>query len=125
VAANGIGPAIGTLEADDARIAADVTAGEYGNLHADCALLDSDLSTVASSPTSPDETLSQDMTAAFSDEAAAGRDCFGGSAANQAVLARSRTERIQAQANLESALARIGTLTGRVPSTATTVPGGG
>lgn len=121
------GQHLGALEADDARIAADLrTVPPAATTKADCSLLVADLSGTAGDLPTPDVKLTSLLSAAYHDEQAAAADCVAGFDGAPGDLARAQADRRRAQRLLIAALARILTVTGKVPSTSTTttIPGG-
>ncbi len=126
VSATGFGSHVGTLQADNARIDADVArVPPAPALRADCSLLVADLSAVAGDLPTPDERLTSVLDAAYHADAASAADCTAGVGGDPAAMARSNVERRQAEHGLVAAMARILSITGSVPPTSTTTAAGG
>ncbi|HTU36371.1 MAG TPA: hypothetical protein VMF35_00045 [Acidimicrobiales bacterium] len=118
VSGTGLGDEIGTLVADNARIAK-VAPNGTGALHAACSTMINDAEMANSSLPSPDPTVTDLLTQAYGLEGTAGNDCYDG-ASNPALLTRSEREGIKADAFYNEALQRIRAITGKVPVTTTT-----
>lgn len=117
------GAAIGQLEADSRNIDLvlahrDSAAG----VRSACALLTNDAQTAYGNLTTPDSQLTNDLTIAYQDAAAAGTDCYNGASGGSKLLARSARERSKIDPLLDVAVQRIEAITGQVPSTSTTAP---
>lgn len=124
---NGFGGNVGTLLGDGARVDRVVEQGQgSGALKASCGVLEDDASTADGTLPTPDASLTDALSRAFQDDAAAANLCYGASPADQAALARAVRDVTKADALLESAVQQFSGLTGKVPSTTTTTtPGGG
>lgn len=123
VSSNQLGAWIGTLEADNDRIATVVREDRGPSVvYSDCALLIADLgnSPAGDLPT-PDAELTDDLDKAFRAEEAAGNACADGAHGDQSLLSRSAAERNEATVLFTAALERVMALTGRSPSTSTTI----
>ncbi len=123
VSGTGLGQEIGTLVADNARIAK-VAGNGSGALHAACSTIINDAEMANSSLPSPDPTLNDLLTEAYGLEGDAGNDCYGG-ASNRSDLTRAEREGIRADALYRRALERIRAVDGHPPATTTTVGNGG
>ena len=123
VSGTGLGPEIGTLVADNARIAKVVPNGS-GVLHAACSTIVNDAEMANSTLPSPDPTVTELLTQAYGLEGTAGNDCYGG-ASDRSTLTRAEREGSQADALYREALRRIGAVDGHPPATTTTVGNSG
>lgn len=112
------GEQIGTLIADNARIAK-VAPNGSGALHAACSTIVNDAEMANSSLPSPDPTVTELLTKAYGLEGTAGNECYD-AASNPKLLARAERTGIKANALYEEVLQRIRAIIGRVPSTTTT-----
>jgi hypothetical protein len=114
----GFGGEIGTLVADNARIAK-VAPNGAGALHAACSTMINDAEMANSSLPSPDPTVTDLLTRAYGLEGTAGNDCYDG-ATNTTLLHRAERDGITANALYEEAIQRIRALDGKAPVTTTT-----
>jgi hypothetical protein len=112
------GEQIGTLVADNARIAK-VAPNGSGALHAACSTMINDAEMANSSLPSPDPTVTDLLTKAYGLEGTAGNECYDG-ASNPKQLAQSERTGIKADALYEEVLQHIRAIDGRVPVTTTT-----
>jgi hypothetical protein len=119
VGGTGFGGDIGTLEADNARIAK-VAPNGAGALHAACSTMINDAEMANSSLPSPDPTVTDLLTKAYGLEGTAGNDCYNSGATNQTLLTKSEREGIQADALYNEVVQRIRQITGKAPVTTTT-----
>ncbi len=118
---SGGGAAIGQVEVDSANI--DLALARHdppSAIKTVCALLTTDAQTAIGNLPTPDTTVSDDLNNAYENAAAAGNDCYNGSAGG-ALLARSAKERAKIVPMLGSAASLIAAITGHVPSTSTTL----
>lgn len=125
VSGSGMGGTIGTVEADDSRIAT-VIEEHRGSaaVHTDCALLVTDLSNGAAGDLpSPDTEVTQDLSRAFNDEARAGSTCAD-HPGDAAVLAQARSAWTTAEVLFQAALDRVAAVTGHAPATTVTTQAG-
>jgi hypothetical protein len=123
---SGGGSSVGQVEADSRNI--DLAIARHNSaaaLRTVCALLTTDSQTAIGSLPTPDSQLTDDLNAAYQDGASAGNDCFNGAGGNASLLRRSATERAKLVPMLRTALERIASITGHVPSTSTTAPTAG
>jgi hypothetical protein len=118
VSGTGFGEDIGTLVADNARIAK-VAPNGAGALHAACSTMVNDAEMANSSLPSPDPTVTALLTQAYGLEGAAGNDCYDG-ASNHKLLVRAEREAIKADALYDEVLQHIRAIDGKVPTTTTT-----
>jgi len=112
------GEQIGTLIADNARIAK-VAPNGSGALHAACSTIVNDAEMANSSLPSPDPTVTELLTKAYGLEGTAGNECYD-AASNPKLLAQAERTGIKANALYEEVLQRIRAIIGRVPATTTT-----
>ena len=118
VSGTGLGGDIGTLVADNARIAK-VAPNGAGALHAACSTMINDAEMANSSLPSPDPTVTDLLTQAYGLEGTTGNECYNG-ASNPALLAQAEHDGIKAVALYNEALQRIRAITGKAPVTTTT-----
>lgn len=118
VSGTGFGGDIGTLVADNARIAKVAPSGA-GALHAACSTMINDAEMANSSLPSPDPTVTELLTRAYGLEGTAGNECYN-AASNPKLLEESQREAIKAEALYEEAIQRIRAITGKAPVTTTT-----
>lgn len=119
---SGGGSAIGQVEVDSANI--DLALARHdppSAIKTVCALLTTDAQTAIGNLPTPDTTLTDDLNNANEDAAAAGNDCYNGSAGVASLLGRSAKERAKIVPMLDTAVALIDAITGHVPSTSTTL----
>jgi hypothetical protein len=114
----GFGGDIGTLVADNARIAK-VAPNGSGALHAACSTMINDAEMANSSLPSPDPTVTDLLTQAYGLEGTAGNDCYNG-ASDPKLLDEAERDGIKADALYNEALQRIRAIDGKVPETTTT-----
>lgn len=117
------GSAVGQVEADSRNI--DLAIARHNTpaaLRTVCALLTTDAQTAIGSLPTPDTQLTDELNSAYEDAASAGNDCYNGADGNAALLRRSASERAKLVPMLQTALDRITSITGHVPSTSTTAP---
>jgi len=113
------GEQIGTLIADNARVAKDVPNGT-GAVHAACSTIVNDAEMANSSLPSPDPEVTDLLTQAYGLEGTAGNQCFDAGATNKKLLAQSHRNAIKAEALYDQVLQRIRQVDGKVVSTTTT-----
>ena len=109
---------IGTLVADNARIAK-VAPNGAGALHAACSTMINDAEMANSSLPSPDPTVTDLLTRAYGLEGTAGNECYDG-ASDATKLHQAERDGIRADALYEEAIQRIRALDGKAPATTTT-----
>jgi hypothetical protein len=118
------GEDIGTLVADNARIAKVVPNGS-GAVHAACATLVTDAEMANTELPSPDPEVTDLLTKAYGLEGTAGNQCYDAGSMNKKLLAESARNAIKAEALYNEALQRIRAIDGKVPATTTTVGNSG
>jgi hypothetical protein len=122
---SGGGASIGTLRADVANVDYVLARHEpAGSVRTACALLTNDAETAIGNLPTPDTQLTGELNTAYTDAAAAGDDCYAGATGNTALLDRSARERSKLTPLIATAVDRVVAVTGRTPSTSTTVPAG-
>jgi hypothetical protein len=114
-----LGEDIGTLIADNARIAKDVPNGT-GAVHAACATMLNDAEMANTNLPSPDPDVTTLLTKAYNDEGTAANQCYSAGATNKSLLNQSARNAIKAEAIFQEVLQRIRQIDGRTPSTTTT-----
>ena len=102
------------LRADLRRIGTPATAGAAATRTA-CDVLVTDALAANQQLPTPDGPLTTLLSAAYTDAAAAGRDCFHGAGGDSALASRSAGERARALAGLVRAEARFDALTSSLP----------
>ena len=112
------GEDIGTLVADNARIAK-VAPNGAGALHAACSTMINDAEMANSSLPSPDPTVTDLLTQAYGLEGTAGNDCYNGDS-DHSQLVSSERDGIKADALYEEVVQQIRSIDGRAPVTTTT-----
>lgn len=121
VTGSGLGQNIGTLHADGEHVNEVITKDKgTGAVHTVCGVLTVDAESANSTLPSPDTRLTQILAKAYGLEYDAGNDCYRAGATNTKLLAKSATERAQAQALFLQALARVAAVGGSPLSTTTT-----
>jgi hypothetical protein len=121
VAGAGAGSSIGTVEVDIKNVnLAFHQHDPAGEIRSVCGLLVTDAGTANGNLPTPDQQLSDDLSAAYGTAYDAGTDCYNGANGNQKLLATSTTLRAKAESQMNIALDRITAVTGKVPSTTTT-----
>jgi hypothetical protein len=118
------GADIGTLVADNARVAKVVPNGS-GAVHAACGTLVTDAEMANTELPSPDPEVTDLLTKAYGLEGTAGNECYDAGSTNKNLLARSARNAIKAEALYNEALQRIRAVDGKVPATTTTVGNSG
>jgi hypothetical protein len=117
----GAGGSIGTVEVDIKNVDLAFHQNDPpGEIRSVCGLLVDDAGTANGNLPTPDQQLSDDLSAAYATAYDAGTDCYNGANGNQKLLATSATLRSKAQTQMNTAIARITAVTGKVPSTTTT-----
>ena len=119
----GFGQAVGTLVADNARIALVAGRGS-GALHAACSTIINDAQAANGNLPSPDPDVTDILTRAYGLEGTAGNDCYGASG-NASLLGKSEREGIEADALYDEAVQRIRAVDGKAPVTTTTAGNSG
>jgi hypothetical protein len=128
VTQGGGGSSVGNLEVEARNI--DLALSRHDRpaaIREVCALLSNDAQTGIGNLPTPDQELTTDLDNAYLAGTAAGDDCYKGADGDAALLARSASERTRMVALLGVAVQRMTTVSGRTPTTDTTVPptGGG
>jgi hypothetical protein len=125
VSGTGLGEDIGTLIADNERVAKDVPNGT-GAVHAACGTILNDAGMANGELPSPDPDVTQLLTQAYGLEGTAGNQCYSAGATDKKLLAESARNAIRAQALYSQVLVRISQIDGKaVPTTTTTENGTG
>jgi hypothetical protein len=115
----GLGEDVGTLVADNARIAKDVPNGT-GAVHAACATLLNDAEMANTNLPSPDPDVTDLLTKAYGFEGTAANQCYDAGVSDTKLLVQSERNTIKAEALYQQALQRIRQIDGRTVSTTTT-----
>ncbi len=121
--AGGGGSAIGNVEVDSRNI--DLALSKHNApaaIRTVCALLSNDAQTGIGNLPTPDTRLTTALDDAYVDATSAGDDCYNGADGNSRLLARSAAERLRLVTLLGTAVQRVTEMTGRTPTTDTTVP---
>lgn len=121
VAGAGAGSSIGTIEVDIKNV--DLAFSQHdpsGQIRSVCALMASDAGIGNGNLPTPDQELSNDLSTAYATAYDAGTDCYKGAGSNSKLLATSAAGRTRTNTQLTTALDRITSITGHVPSTTTT-----
>jgi hypothetical protein len=118
------GEDIGTLVADNARIAKVVPNGA-GAVHAACGTLVTDAEMANTELPSPDPDVTDLLSKAYGLEGTAGNECYDSGSTNKQLLAESARNAIKAEALYNEALQRIRVIDGKVPATTTTAGNSG
>ena len=124
VGGTNLGPDIGTLIADNARIP-EVVRNGAGALHAACSTMLNDAEAANSELPSPDPEVTDLLNRAYGLEGTAANDCYDSGGTNTKLLTESRHDTIKAEALFNRVLQRIRAIDGQVPSTTTTVGNSG
>ncbi len=124
VSGTGLGQSIGTLLADNARVAK-VVANGAGAVHAACGTIVNDAEMANSNLPSPDPEVTDLLTQAYGLEGTAGNECYDAGVGNEELMARSRRDAIKAEALFDQALQRIRQIDGKTVSTTTTTDNAG
>jgi hypothetical protein len=119
VGGTGLGGAIGTLNADNARIALDVPNGT-GAVHAACGTVEVDADMANGELPSPDPQVTDWLSTAYGLEGTAATECYNAGATNKKLLAQSARNTAKAHALFERALIRIQSIIGTPVATTTT-----
>jgi hypothetical protein len=119
VSGTSFGADIGTLVADNARIAK-VAPNGTGALHAACSTMVNDAEMANSSLPSPDPTVTDLLTQAYGLEGTAGNDCYDAGAADKKLLLTSERDGIRADALYDEVIQRIRSIDGKPTVTTTT-----
>jgi hypothetical protein len=118
---SGSGADIGQVEADSDNVTYVLAHHETpSQIKTACALLTTDAQTGIGNLPTPDTELTDDLNNAYEDAAAAGTDCYHG-ASGGSLLVRSAQERGKLGPLIATAVDRIEAITGRTPSTSTTI----
>jgi hypothetical protein len=119
VSGTGFGGDVGTLVADNARVPKVVPNGS-GALHAACSTLVNDAEMANASLPTPDPTVTDLLSQAYTLEASAGNQCYAAGSNDKSLLTKSEHNSIHAEALFQEVLQRIKAIDGRTPSTTTT-----
>jgi len=119
VSGTGLGGDIGTLNADNARVALDVPNGT-GAVHAACGTIEVDADMANGELPSPDAQVTEWLSAAYGLEGTAGTQCYNAGATNTGLLAKSARNTARAHALFQRALIRIQSIIGKPVATTTT-----
>ena len=124
----GGGSSVGNLEIEAKNI--DLALAQHNKpaaIREVCALLSNDSHVGIGNLPTPDQDLTTALDNAYMEGTAAGDDCYKGADGNAALLAKSAAERTRMVVLLGNAVQRMRAVTGRTPTTDTTVPptGGG
>lgn len=115
------GASIGTVEVDVKNINLAFSQHDPpGEIRSVCGLLVDDSGTANGNLPTPDQQLSNDLSAAYATAYDAGTDCYNGANGDEKLLATSTNLRAKAQSQMVTAINRITAVTGQVPSTTTT-----
>ena len=122
------GAGVGNVEVDSRNV--DLALAQHNKpaaIKEVCALLSNDAQSAVGNLPSPDQQLTDALDAAYTAASAAGDDCYRGASGDARSLARSSAERAKLPSLFAVAVRRIVAVTGRTPTTETTVPptGGG
>ncbi len=113
VQSTGLDGSLSTLRADDARITLIVRERRgTGAVRADCGVLYTDTEAANTELPAPDARTTTLLSDAYTEEGRAANACYDAGDTDQALLRRSAAERGQAEALLEEAERRIGSVTG-------------
>ena len=115
----GLGGDIGTLNADNARVALVVPNGT-GAVHAACGTIEVDADMANGELPSPDAQVTDWLSAAYGLEGTAGTQCYNAGATNTELLAQSTRNTAKAHALFQRALIRIQSIIGKPVATTTT-----
>jgi len=113
----GFGEDIGTLVADNARIADEKTAGA---MRAACGTMEVDAEMANDELPAPDPQVTDWLSTAYGLEGAAGNDCYAAGVTNKTLLATAEKDTAKAEGLYSRALIRIQSIDGRLPTTTTT-----
>jgi hypothetical protein len=124
----GGGSSIGNLEVDAKNV--DLALSQHNKpaaIREVCDLLSNDGQTGVGNLPTPDQELTTELDNAYVEATDAGDDCYDGADGNSRLMAKSAAERIRLLTLLSIAVQHIEAVTGRTPTTETTVPqdGGG
>lgn len=119
VSGTGFGQDVGTLIADNARVAKVVPNGT-GAVHAACGAMVDDAEKANSSLPSPDPEVTDLLTQAYGLEGTAGNECYNAGATDKKLLEQSHRNAVKAEALYEQVLQRIRRIDGKTVSTTTT-----
>jgi hypothetical protein len=124
VATSGLGQSIGTLH-DDAEHVSEVLARHRGSaaLRTICGVLSTDAEAANSHLPSPNTTVTDLLARAYGLDYSAGTDCYDAGVDGSVLLAKSASERAEADRLFDEVLAKVRELTtDTVSTTTTTVP---
>jgi hypothetical protein len=114
----GFGEDIGTLVADNARIAEETSAG---GMHAACETMGDDAGTANDElPVLGAPQVTQWLSTAYGLEGTAATDCYNAGVTNKKLLARAEEDGKKADGLYDRALIAIQSIDGRLPTTTTT-----
>jgi hypothetical protein len=115
------GEDIGTLVADNARIAKETSTGA---MHAACGTMEDDADTANDELPTPDPQVTDWLSSAYGLEGTAATDCYNAGITNKRLLATAEKDAKKANGLYSRALIRIQSIDGRLPSTTTTTDNG-
>ena len=122
----GGGSGIGNVEIDSRNVALALSQhNKPAAIKEVCALLSNDAQTAIGNLPTPDNQLTDALNTAYMDATAAGDDCYNGAGGNARLLARSAAERAKLVTLLDAAVQLVTDVTGKTPTTETTVPPSG
>ena len=124
VGGTNLGPDIGTLIADNARIP-EVVRNGAGALHAACSTMLNDAERANTELPSPDSAVTDLLNQAYGLEGTAANECYDSGGTNRRLLTQSRHDTIKAEVLFNRVLQRIRAIDGQAPSTTTTVGNSG
>ena len=122
----GGGSSVGNLEVEARNI--DLALAQHNKpsaIREVCALLSNDAQAGVGNLPTPDQRLTTDLDNAYVVGTSAGDDCYRGADGDARLLARSAAERARMVTLLGVAVQRVQAVTGRTPTTVTTVPPSG
>ena len=112
-----VGEDIGTLVADNARIAKEKTTSA---MHAACGTMEVDADTANDELPTPDAQVSDWLSDAYGLEGTAATDCYNAGVVNEKLLATAEEDGKKADGLYVRALIAIQSIDGRLPTTTTT-----
>jgi hypothetical protein len=121
VGGTSFGEDIGTLVADNARIAKETSTGA---MHAACGTMEDDADTTNDELPTPDPQVTDWLSAAYGLEGTAATDCYNAGITNKKLLATAERDAKKADGLYSRALIRIQSIDGRLPTTTTTTDNG-
>ena len=113
----GLGEDIGTLVADNARIARETTTSA---MHDACGTMELDADTANDELPTPDPQITTWLSTAYGLEGTAATDCYNAGVTNKTLLATAERDTKKANVLYTRTLIRIQSIDGRLPTTTTT-----